>query len=76
MKFLKRFLIISGCLGVLCLKPVTDVMPEPLKTAFTNARENALIVASGDGIDVPNITLPRGAWESKSASGVEHVGGR
>lgn len=76
MRLLKRLAVICFLLGLLCLKPVTDRMPEPMKTAFSNVRENALVVASGEGISMPNIRLPRGAWESGPAGSVEKVGGR
>ena len=76
MRIVKRLVLIGFMLAMLCLKPVTDRMPEPLKTAFSNVRDNALIVASGEGIRAPDLSLPRGAWETKPSGGVENVGGR
>ena len=76
MKFLKRLLLVCMLVGLLSLKPVTDRMPEPMKGAFTNVRETALVVASGDGIKLPDIRSMRGSWEPGGSGGVEHVGGR
>ena len=76
MRFLKRLVLVCIFVGVLSLKPVTDRMPEPMKAAFTNIRETALVVASGDGISFPDIRNMRGVWKPGTAGGVEHVGGR
>ena len=51
--------VIAVVLALLCLKPVTDRMPEQMKLAFSNVRETALMVASGEGVGMPNIRLPR-----------------
>ena len=61
-KTLGRLLMIGAFLGLLCLKPVSDRMPEPMKSAFGNVRQTAFAVASGEGIGIPDIRLPRGAW--------------
>lgn len=76
MKFLKRLLLVIILVSLLSLKPVTDRMPEQMNMAFTNVRETALRVASGDGIALPDLRRMRGAWESSGSGGVEHVGGR
>lgn len=76
MRFLKRFLLIVAVIAVMSLKPVTDRMPEPMKLAFSNLRQTAIQVASGDGIEMPDLRNMRGMWQSGSNGGVEHVGGR
>jgi hypothetical protein len=75
-KLFKRLLIIVALMIVLCLPPVTYVMPDPFKTAFTGVRENMLTLAKGEGYGHPSFKLPRGAWQMEGGSGVEHVGGR
>jgi len=75
-RFLKRLLLIIAVVVVMSLKPVTDRLPEPMKGAFSNLRQTAIQVASGDGVSMPHLSNMRGLWELGSAGGVEHVGGR
>jgi hypothetical protein len=77
----KRFLRVIApfivIICILCIPSVTKILPEPLKTSFTELRVNAFIIAEGKGFGAIKWSDPRGAWEDKSPGrGVEYVGGR
>jgi hypothetical protein len=76
----KRFLRVLAPFIILafifCIPSVTEKLPEPIKTAFTDLRENTIKVSRGDGFGSIKWNNPRGMYESAPGNGIEHGGGR
>ncbi len=73
LRILAPFIILAL---IFCIPSVTEKLPEPIKTAFTNLRENTIKVARGEGFGAIKWNNPRGIYEPSRGSGVEYVGGR
>jgi hypothetical protein len=73
LRILAPFIILAF---IFTIPVVTAKLPEPMKTAFTDLRENTIKVARGEGFGSIKWNNPRGIYEPERGNGVERMGGR